>query len=227
MNQTEHYQLNRWEKSDRIMMDDFNADNAKIDAALAAHSAALAANAAAMAAEENARRTADEALQSSIITTNPIVRLADVTTAQVASQVNLYIGNIDWAAYGEVLLFGRFKSLYTGGRFCVTLDGDTASSYVVASLGSDSGNITAGLCNLGASTTMSGFSARIPFTTYGFFSVWTGLMDGADKSGNVVTNVAGYCTQTSKLRTQYTNMNFTGSLPLDAGCRFVLLGVKL
>lgn len=35
MNHTEHYQLSQWEKSDRILMDDFNADNAKIDAALA------------------------------------------------------------------------------------------------------------------------------------------------------------------------------------------------
>ena len=35
MQKTEHYQLNQWEKTDRIMMDDFNADNEKIDAALA------------------------------------------------------------------------------------------------------------------------------------------------------------------------------------------------
>ena len=35
MTKTTNYQLNQWAKSDRIMMDDFNADNAKIDAALA------------------------------------------------------------------------------------------------------------------------------------------------------------------------------------------------
>ena len=34
MTKTTNYQLNQWAKSDRIMMDDFNADNAKIDAAL-------------------------------------------------------------------------------------------------------------------------------------------------------------------------------------------------
>lgn len=34
MNQTPHLQLNQWEKSDRIMMEDFNADNAKLDEAL-------------------------------------------------------------------------------------------------------------------------------------------------------------------------------------------------
>ena len=36
MNHTTNYQLNQWAKSDRIRMDDFNADNQKIDAALAA-----------------------------------------------------------------------------------------------------------------------------------------------------------------------------------------------
>ena len=34
INQTPNYQLNQWDKSDRIMMEDFNTDNAKIEAAL-------------------------------------------------------------------------------------------------------------------------------------------------------------------------------------------------
>lgn len=34
MRQTSHYQLNQWEKDDRIQMEDFNRDNEKIDAAL-------------------------------------------------------------------------------------------------------------------------------------------------------------------------------------------------
>ena len=34
-NHTTNYQLNQWEKTDRIMMDDFNSDNEKIDTALA------------------------------------------------------------------------------------------------------------------------------------------------------------------------------------------------
>ena len=36
MTQTTNYQLNQWAKSDRIMMDDFNTDNQKIDAAIKA-----------------------------------------------------------------------------------------------------------------------------------------------------------------------------------------------
>ena len=41
MTKTTNYQLNQWAKSDRLMMDDFNADNAKIDAALKANADAM------------------------------------------------------------------------------------------------------------------------------------------------------------------------------------------
>ena len=41
MTKTTNYQLNQWAKSDRIRMDDFNADNAKIDAALKANADAI------------------------------------------------------------------------------------------------------------------------------------------------------------------------------------------
>ena len=34
MTKTTNYQLNQWAKSDRVLMDDFNSDNQKIDAAL-------------------------------------------------------------------------------------------------------------------------------------------------------------------------------------------------
>ena len=34
MTKTTNYQLNQWEKTDRVMMDDFNTDNEKIEAAL-------------------------------------------------------------------------------------------------------------------------------------------------------------------------------------------------
>ncbi len=34
MQQTEHYGLNQWELTDRVLMSDFNADNLKLDAAL-------------------------------------------------------------------------------------------------------------------------------------------------------------------------------------------------
>ena len=41
--QTPNYQLNQWSRDDRILMEDFNADNAKIDAAIAGHEGRVAA----------------------------------------------------------------------------------------------------------------------------------------------------------------------------------------
>lgn len=35
MRETSNYKLNQWDKPDQILMEDFNADNAKIEAALA------------------------------------------------------------------------------------------------------------------------------------------------------------------------------------------------
>lgn len=43
MNKTANFQLTQWEKTDRIMMEDFNRDNAAIDAALKANADGVAA----------------------------------------------------------------------------------------------------------------------------------------------------------------------------------------
>ena len=42
-NHTQHYALNRWDLEDQIIMDDFNDDNEKIDAALHDNASALSA----------------------------------------------------------------------------------------------------------------------------------------------------------------------------------------
>lgn len=52
MNKTPNYDLNQWEQTDRILMEDFNADNAKIDTALSA--------------EQTARETAVAALNAAV-----------------------------------------------------------------------------------------------------------------------------------------------------------------
>ena len=43
MKQTAKFKLSQWDAADRILMQDFNADNLKIETALAAHAAALGA----------------------------------------------------------------------------------------------------------------------------------------------------------------------------------------
>lgn len=42
-NFTEHFKLNQWERSDKVLMEDFNEDNAKIDGAIQAEAVARAA----------------------------------------------------------------------------------------------------------------------------------------------------------------------------------------
>lgn len=49
MTQTSNYGLSQWEKADRIQMEDFNSDNAKIDAALKASADAVAGHTTALA----------------------------------------------------------------------------------------------------------------------------------------------------------------------------------
>lgn len=54
MNQTTNYQLSQWEASDRILMNDFNDDNAKIDAALKTQADAIATLETSVAAKADA-----------------------------------------------------------------------------------------------------------------------------------------------------------------------------
>ena len=68
MTQTPNYKLTQWTKSDRIQMESFNQDNAKIDAALKAHDTAIAGKAAqsALKAETAARTSAIAALNATV-----------------------------------------------------------------------------------------------------------------------------------------------------------------
>ncbi len=66
MTQTPNYKLTQWAKTDRIQMEPFNQDNAKIDAALKAHDTAIAAKAAQsdLTKETSARTKAISALNT-------------------------------------------------------------------------------------------------------------------------------------------------------------------
>ena len=84
MTKTTNYQLNQWAKSDRIRMDDFNADNAKIDAALKANADAIAA--------ETAARIADA----------PYPTICEVVTAQAKTQVSMDLSAVDLTEYSHI-----------------------------------------------------------------------------------------------------------------------------
>lgn len=90
MNKTEKYQLNQWEKTDRIQMEDFNHDNAKIEAALTEQAAVLET----------------KASQSELAAARQWVKIAEVTAASVT------IPNV--AQYRQLRVFLDF----TGGYQC-------------------------------------------------------------------------------------------------------------
>lgn len=98
MKYTETYQLNQWEKTDRIQMEDFNSDNARVEAALAAQMQGL-----------TAERTAREALRAELLAAYPLVKLADVTTKADARQVEIDVSGIDFTACQQVDVYFRSK----------------------------------------------------------------------------------------------------------------------
>ena len=100
MNKTANFQLTQWEKTDRIMMEDFNRDNAAIDAA-------LKSNADAITAETAAREAADTALGKKaglqLIQTLTLATGSDYASAEI---------NIDWSQWAEVYVV--FQLEYKG-----------------------------------------------------------------------------------------------------------------
>jgi hypothetical protein len=73
LKKTQNYQLNQWDASDRILREDFNADNAKIDAALA----------------EAKNR-------------GGYIKLKEFTTIADAAQVDIDVSDIDFSQWQEV-----------------------------------------------------------------------------------------------------------------------------
>ena len=86
MTKTTNYQLNQWAKSDRVMMDDFNADNATLDAA-------LKANADAIAAETTARVAGDV-----------LVKLKEITVTSEIAQIDMDFSDIDLRSFSKLII---------------------------------------------------------------------------------------------------------------------------
>ena len=65
-NQTENYDLNQWLSTDQVLRTDFNADNAKLDAALAGKAEAETVSALQTAVAAKAEQTAVDALSAQV-----------------------------------------------------------------------------------------------------------------------------------------------------------------
>ena len=94
--QTPNYNLNQWSKDDRVLMEDFNADNAKIDAAIGA----VAAKAASLAAEK-----ADKAALDAVAAACPYVKLLDYTSTAAVTRLDVDVSGIDFTQYHKIERF--------------------------------------------------------------------------------------------------------------------------
>ncbi len=86
MTQTENYQLSQWDARDAVRREDFNSDNAKIDAALAESRAAAEQADAALSLRVDAAQAAADAAQSTADT-------ARTEAAALPHVISYYIGN--------------------------------------------------------------------------------------------------------------------------------------
>lgn len=106
MKQTEVYQLNQWEASDRILREDFNRDNANIEQGLTELSASVTA-------EQTAREQAAvelEARMNARVDAIPLVKLAEVQVSQAVQQLDLNVENFPLSRYFQLILFPEIEA---------------------------------------------------------------------------------------------------------------------
>lgn len=115
MNKTDNYQLSQWEKTDRIMMEDFNRDNANIEAALAA--------------EQAARAAGDGLLTEALNSHSHFVKFQEFVTTTKANQVDFDISGLNWSNWFFVLM--RLKAV-GNGSYQLRGDGGLFSVYTIA-----------------------------------------------------------------------------------------------
>ena len=125
MRETSNYKLSQWEKTDRIEMEDFNEDNRKIDAALAA--------------EKQAREAADTQLRSE----NMWVKLGEATLQSAGTTLTMTIPSAE--------LYSRFSVQFsTAGpkELDLTLNSTTKLALVWDMLGSATAQIALGYADI-------------------------------------------------------------------------------
>ena len=119
MEKTSQYQLNQWAAEDRILREDFNRDNANVEAGLVALGERVTAeqsareqavsNAKSQLEASKADKTALEALQAQVDAL-PFVKLREFTTSAEAAQVDADMSGIDLRQYAYVLVVPRLSS---------------------------------------------------------------------------------------------------------------------
>ena len=206
MNRTTNYKLCQWERSDKVLMEDFNEDNAKLDAAIKGQANALEA-------ERAARISAVQAARDAC----PLVVLRSVTLTASAPRYDLSLTGFSWDDYGEIIIYALLKSEKSHVKVSALLNNRTGSQ-----LYSDSSSNRETLRDFDIYP--SGFSAvcRILRSTGGFECLWT---DNFYWKGTAYAQSRNWYLS----RDEYTAMNFVctnSNDALAAGTRFTILGIR-
>ena len=86
MKKTTNYQLSQWDAGDRILREDFNQDNKKLDNAIAA-----------------------------LRDASPVVKLLDFTARSSQSKMEISLADIDLSDYRELWIYPKFSASTTEG----------------------------------------------------------------------------------------------------------------
>lgn len=134
MKKTENFQLNQWESTDRILMEDFNGDNAKIDAALAAEDDAREALAGTVAAQAAAMtKLGNCKIYTTSYAGNGGYGSGSPTQITMPEQILLAIVSATRGSSGYVTWGGAMRSFHTTGSVELTTSflngGKTVSWY--------------------------------------------------------------------------------------------------
>ena len=221
-NQTPHLGLSQWVLTDPFRMDDFNQDNAKIDAAV-------------------------DGLQG-LIDAMPYVKLMEVTTTADADSVWLDVSGIDFTQYAMVQVFAsavaRFTDTNTAGdssnivELRAYVSGRGATFDVEGSSNNQYFGYAASIQQAMGSTsnmqlTLSGFQKQTEAMTNGnvYYQIIT--VHCAAAAAGEVTNTTSSCNLGGR-DSRVTSISFSPSassnpanLKLKANSKFAVYGVRI
>lgn len=211
MNKTPNYQLNQWDKSDRIRMEDFNADNAKIEAALAQEAAARAAT-------DNSLQSSLSAELQTIRSLLPIVHLQTITTSTTTNKLDIDLSGIDWNTYAFVLVRINGTMSTSSASFYVRINQYSGDRNYYYSTGSSSNSYNhAGYCYL-----TYGSNKQVPHI---LLSCQSDKPDISIHNHGVVTRYHGILNASEVV----SSLNLVGtadSYTIAAGAKIDIYGIK-
>lgn len=177
MNQTSNFGLSQWEKDDRIQMEDFNADNTKIDAALQALHAA-----------------------------DRYAPLKTIVTTEAMTKVDVDLSDVDWNMYPQLILQVEGE-VDNGGLATILFNDDTNHYIYRDTLDNEKANTHAGILHLGMNdgyfqrVTLTGASTNPQCDIFcgGLASSSSHYYTGTDGKGAALNQVS-FCTDPNHIQ---------------------------